>query len=180
VVVDSTKIPSGAALLLTMDEITPYVVHMIRDPRATAYSWSRRKVRRLSGYEEPLMEQGASFSSLQWLGYNLLTEWVRQYCDGKWLRLRYEDLSAHPWDEANALVSWLRLGIERDPFEEPDLVRLLDGHLVAGNPDRFDRGAKRIRPDDRWKKKMSRADRWTATAVSLPLLRKYGYGLRAG
>jgi hypothetical protein len=176
VVVDSTKTPSGAALLLTMDHLAPYAVHLVRDPRATAYSWSRRKVRRLSEYEEPLEEQGPLRSGIQWLGYNLLTEWVsRHWSGGGWSRLRYEDLAIRPRASANDLASWLGVETGRDPFEAPDLVRLTGGHLVAGNPDRFDTGAKRVRPDDRWLDGMSERDRWAVTALSLPLLRRYGY-----
>ena len=175
VVIDSTKIPSGTALLLTMNHLATYVLHLVRDPRATAYSWRNLKVKRFSGYEEPLMEQSLLLSGLQWLGYNLLTEWVSRHCNGEWLRLRYEDLVTHPRAQANALVSWLGVETERDPFEQPDLVRLTDSHIIAGNPDRFDTGIKRVRLDDRWLQEMSSTDRWIVTAVSLPLLHRYGY-----
>lgn len=179
VVVDSTKVPSGAALLMMVDQVEPYIVHLVRDPRATAYSWSKRKVRRLPGYEELLREQGLVNSSLQWLGYNLLTEWVSRRYDGEWSRLRYEDLATNPQVEANALASWLGVGTSRDAFEEPDLVRVGGEHMIAGNPDRFDVGAKRVLLDDRWLKGMGRRDRWMVTVLSLPLLSRYGYRLSA-
>jgi Sulfotransferase family len=175
VVIDSTKTPSGAALLLMMDHLSAYILHLVRDPRATAHSWSKRKVKGFSDYKEPLMEQGVLYSSLQWLGYNLIAERVcRRRGDG-WLRLRYEDLAAHPRAHANALVSWLGIQTGRDPFEQPDLARLADSHIIAGNPDRFDTGTKRIRPDNRWIEAMSTADRWMVTALSLPLMLRYGY-----
>jgi hypothetical protein len=177
VVVDSTKIPSGAALLATMDHLRPYTVHLIRDPRATAYSWSKRKARRLCGYEEPLLAQGPLKSAAQWLGYNLLTEWVYRHWDGGWRRLRYEDLAAQPSANADSIISWLGVETEVGPFEEPDLVRLAGGHQVAGNPDRFDTGAKRVRPDNRWIEGTREVDRWVVTSLSLPLLRRYGYRL---
>jgi hypothetical protein len=177
VVIDSTKMPSGAALLLTMDHLDPYVLHLVRDPRATAYSWSKRKVRRVSGWEELLTEQGAVRSGLQWLGYNMLTEWVSRRCDGGWLRLSYENLATQPQGQSNAIASWLGIETDRDPFEEPDLVRVVDSHMIAGNPDRFDMGPKRIRLDERWLKGMDKSDRWIVTALSLPLLYRYGYHL---
>jgi hypothetical protein len=177
VVVDSTKIPSGAALLMTMNDPIAYFVHLVRDPRATAYSWSKRKVRNLAGYREHLVRSGPLSSSLRWLGYNLLTEWLSRRCDGEWLRLRYEDLATHPRVQVNVLASWLGLETERDPFEERDLTRLGAGHMIAGNPDRFDTGTTRVRLDDRWLKGMGRSDRWIVTALSLPLLHRYGYRL---
>jgi Sulfotransferase family len=177
VVIDSTKIPSGAALLLTMNHLTTHVVHLIRDPRATAYSWSKRKVGHLSGYDWTLMEQGPLLSGLQWLGYNLLTEWVSGLGKGEWVRLRYEDLVAHPRAQANALASWLGVETERDPFEQSNVVRRTGNHMIAGNPDRFDTETKRIRLDNRWLTEMGSSDRWIATALSLPLLHRYGYHL---
>jgi hypothetical protein len=175
VVVDSTKIPSGIALLMTMPYLKTYVVHLVRDPRATAYSWSRRKVVRISGHEETLTELTPLSSGLRWLGYNLLTEWVDRRCGGEWFRLRYEDLATHPRAKADAFVSWLGIEGGKDPFEEPDLFRLTAGHMIAGNPDRFDTGVKRVRLDDRWLKGMKKRDRRLVTALSLPLLHRYGY-----
>ena len=49
--------------------------------------------------------------------------------------------------------------------------------MIAGNPDRFDTGTKRVRPDDRWLKGMGGADKRVVTALSLPLLHRYGYHL---
>lgn len=175
VVVDSTKIPSGIALLMTMSHLKTYVVHLVRDPRATAYSWSRRKVEHISGYEETLTELSPLSSGLRWLGYNLLTEWVARRCGGKWFRLRYEDLATHPQAKADALVSWLGIEGGKDPFEEPDLFRLAAGHMIAGNPDRFETGTKRVQLDDRWLKGMNKRDRWLVTALSSPLLHRYDY-----
>jgi hypothetical protein len=177
VVVDATKTPSGAALLLMMDYLSAYILHLVRDPRATAHSWSKRKVKGFSNYRELLMEQAPLLSGLQWLGYNLLVERVCRRRGGGWLRLRYEDLAVHPQARANALVSWLGVQTGRDPFEQSDLVRLADSHIIAGNPDRFDTGIKHICPDNRWIEALSAADRRAVTALSFPLMLRYGYRL---
>ena len=39
VIVDTTKIPGEAALLPRLPGIVPYFVHLVRDPRAVAWSW---------------------------------------------------------------------------------------------------------------------------------------------
>ncbi|HEX7838698.1 MAG TPA: hypothetical protein VF469_14580, partial [Kofleriaceae bacterium] len=43
VIVDSTKIPGEAALLPSVEGIDPLYLHLVRDPRAVAHSWSRQK-----------------------------------------------------------------------------------------------------------------------------------------
>ena len=43
VIVDSSKRPSDAALAALLPGVDTYVVHLVRDPRAVAYSWRRRK-----------------------------------------------------------------------------------------------------------------------------------------
>src|SRR5215471_9290777 len=43
VIVDTSKNPACAAALLHVDGIVPVTVHMVRDPRAVAYSWLRPK-----------------------------------------------------------------------------------------------------------------------------------------
>lgn len=179
VVVDSTKIPSDAALLTRMHHLSPYVLHLIRDLRATAYSWSRQKTRFVpGGWEEKLTETHALSSGLQWLGYNLFTERVFRHRRGGWSRLRYEDFVADPQAHADAITSWLEVDPNDGPFEGPDLVCLAGRHMIAGNPDRFDADAKRTRRDDRWLERIRRRDRWIATALALPLLHKYGYRIR--
>lgn len=130
-----------------------------------------------SDYREPLMEQAPLLSGLQWLGNNQLAERVCRRRGGAWLRLRYGDLAVHPQARANTLVSWLGVQTGRDPCEQPDLARLADSHIIGGNPDRFDTGTKRIRPDNRWIEAMSAADRRAVTALSLTSMLRYGYRL---
>jgi hypothetical protein len=43
VIVDSSKGPVDAAVLGAVQGITPYYVHLVRDPRAVIHSWSRKK-----------------------------------------------------------------------------------------------------------------------------------------
>lgn len=175
-VVDSTKVPSGAALLATRDDLESYVMHLVRDPRATAYSWSKRKTRQIAGWEETLMEAGPLNSAMQWLAYNLLAERVSGSCP-TWSRLRYEDLVADPRLRANEVVSWLGVEPENDPFEDDERLRPSESHTIAGNPDRFEAGTIRVRPDERWLREMKGRDRLLVTTVCLPLLRRYGYPL---
>jgi hypothetical protein len=54
-------------------------------------------------------------------------------------------------------------------------VTLGVNHTVMGNPMRLDQGPVRLRLDDRWKTSMGRMHRGIVTALTQPLLRRYGY-----
>ena len=50
-------------------------------------------------------------------------------------------------------------------------------HTVSGNPNRFDTGSVALRPDQAWKKDMNPRNRNLVTALTFPLLYRYGYPL---
>jgi hypothetical protein len=57
-----------------------------------------------------------------------------------------------------------------------DRVALLgENHGVMGNPSRFLTGEVELREDDEWKRAQSPGDRRLVTALTLPLLVRYGY-----
>lgn len=41
--IDSSKRPSDAALLRLLPDVEPFYLQLVRDPRAVAFSWQRRK-----------------------------------------------------------------------------------------------------------------------------------------
>src|SRR5687767_10909790 len=91
-IVDSSKYPAEAAALLQRSDVDLRVVHIVRDPRATAYSYLRAK-----RYIEP-MSPAASTS--HWVGFNLASELVGRAANaasnGRYLRVRHEDLTEDP------------------------------------------------------------------------------------
>jgi hypothetical protein len=48
-------------------------------------------------------------------------------------------------------------------------------HTASGNPMRFATGRVRVRQDDTWQAAMLASKRRTVTALTLPLLMRYGY-----
>ncbi len=48
-------------------------------------------------------------------------------------------------------------------------------HSIAGNPDRLRAGPVEVRLDDGWKREMMPGDRRLVTALTWPLLARYGY-----
>ena len=153
------------------------MVHLVRDPRATAYSWSRKKL--LIPPDRYFRQLTPVQNSVAWLRRNAVLEaLVRPRLRGRYLLLRYEDFIRGP---RAAVESICRLAGEPDaelPFVSENVVRLAPNHTVGGNPARFESGETTIAPDDEWRTAMAPRARRLATLPSLPLLRRYGYPLR--
>jgi hypothetical protein len=54
-------------------------------------------------------------------------------------------------------------------------VWLGPAHTVSGNPVRFQQGWTRVKPDLEWREKLAGGQRRVISAVTGPLLAKYGY-----
>lgn len=176
VIIDSTKYPSHGFVLRSVPGIDLTPVHLVRDSRAVAYSWKRKRARPEVHWEQQYMPRfGGAQSSYRWMRANLLMEVLRKSCPGS-VRIRYEDFIADPAAAIGAIVG--RLG---DGVGSPTPGRrttLGENHTVAGNPLRFKRGEIELRLDDEWKERMAPGDYRSVTAMTLPLLRLYGYRSR--
>jgi hypothetical protein len=170
VVVDTTKIPGEAALLPHLSGIRPYYVHLVRDPRAVAHSWSRPK--------QYVHDMPARTSTAYWHGFNLASRAITRRYPDRSLFLRYEQFMADPVATVDEL---LRL-CGADPTANPvrgRTVELHPNHTVTGNPDRFVIGPTEIRDrDDSWRTGLSASSRVAAVALSWPLFGRYGYRYR--
>ncbi|RMI45518.1 sulfotransferase [Actinomadura harenae] len=168
-VVDSSKFASDAALLSGLPGIEATYVHLIRDPRAVAWSWMQPKA--YTG------RRSALNSTLNWAGFNLAAEAVGRAHRADALHLRYEDLVRNP---RGAVADILELiGSEGpNPVAADGTVELGGNHTVTGNPNRFGRGRTRIDEDRRWHTALPRSQRAATTLLALPLLRRYGYETR--
>lgn len=175
VIVDSSKDASHAFALANLDGIDLHVAHLVRDSRAVSHSWLRKKVKyEVVGREQDYMDlRGPAASSVGWVRSNLLVEPLRIYASS-YTRVRYEDFVAEPRSTLRRLLR--AVGEDREPTlaGEHKLWLGVD-HTVAGNPNRFRRGDIELRLDEEWKERMSRADQLTATAMTWPLLLRYGY-----
>jgi sulfotransferase family protein len=174
VIVDSTKNATEAFLLSMLTDVELYVVHLVRDPRAIAYSWSRKKI--LIPPERYFRQIGPVQSSVAWLRRHAVIEaLLRRRLRGRYLRLRYEDFVREP---RAAVESISRLVGESDdalPFVSDHVARVAPNHTVGGNPSRFKTGDLALKPDDEWRATMTPRARLLATLPALPLLRRYGY-----
>ncbi len=167
VIVDTTKIPGEAALLANLPGITPYFVHLVRDPRAVAQSWSHEK--------DYCYLMPARTSTAYWHGFNLASRAITRRYPERSHFLRYEEFIADPAGTIDVLLR--RCGA--DPAANPmrgRMVELHTNHTVTGNPDRFRTGATLIRDrDDSWRTELPAAAKLAAVTLSWPLFRRYGY-----
>jgi hypothetical protein len=169
VIIDSTKIPGEAALLPGVEGIDPVYLHLVRDPRAVAHSWSRQKD---YAYVMP-----ATRSTAYWVGFNLASRAIVKRHPGRSMFLRYEDFIREPAATIHALIE--RCG--GDPSHNPVRGRtaeLRTNHTVTGNPDRFRSGRTEIRAfDGTWRSELSIGAKLATLALAWPLLARYGYPL---
>ncbi|WP_162233127.1 sulfotransferase [Nostocoides japonicum] len=173
-IVDSSKLPPYGLLLDGRPELEVRILHVVRDPRATAFSWQRSKPTHDLGNDELMPKLQVWKSSALWALWNVLTLLVWGRSD-RYLRVRYEDFVADPEPTMRAIAEHCGFSDASLPFVDPTTVTLAPTHSVAGNPARHSRGEIRIRPDDEWTRAMSRSARWTVTTITAPALLLFGY-----
>lgn len=175
VVVDSSKLPTYGRVLDALPGIDLRVLHLVRDPRAAAWSWKRAKTQTDVGAAGRLMEQrGAAKSALLWRLWNGVGEHWWSATD-RYLPVRYEDFAAAPRATVEGVLSWLGEDPAAAPFADERTARLGGSHGVSGNPDRFRTGLVTIAPDERWRDHLDERDRRVVSALAGGVARRHGY-----
>ena len=174
-IVDSSKVPSGAALLTRMPGVEPYLLHMVRDPRAVTYSWMRAAPPPEKRKNAAPIYQRPASSTVHWLVRNALTERLASAFPQRHKRLRYEDFAARPRAVIEGVLEMTGTPVNEGPFLGDATVMLEPNHTIAGNPSRFRSGEIALRNDDRWRSEQPAGPRLTSTCLAFPLLRRYGY-----
>ncbi|MGI9157364.1 MAG: sulfotransferase [Marmoricola sp.] len=158
VIVDSSKYPVDAIVAAGLPGYEVYVVHMVRDPRAVAYSWSRRKdVRDKATGGGILPRVGMLRSTVVWQLYNsvIATADRRVVGRARYLRLSYEEFASRPEEVLTRVLELVGERPSDPPLINDSQVELSATHSAGGNPDRFRSGKTTIRLDSAWKANMS-------------------------
>lgn len=171
VVVDTSKPLVHGAVLAAMPGVELTVLHLVRDPRATAFSLQRLKPPDIPDKVPPLR------SALVWAAWNAAAPALAAHPGvDRWIGLRYEDLVRSPRQVVGSLVDGLGLAPGRAvPFLDERTVRFAPDHTVAGNSNRHSVGDVRLEPDDEWATAMTMRARTTVTVASALTRRRYGY-----
>ena len=173
VVVDSSKRAQDAAVLAGLPDVDLYVLHMVRDPRAVAFSWGRRdKTIRVAEGTRPMGSRGLLSSVSRWMENGVGAMALRPHLPSeRWMFLRYEDFATQPRATISRILAFL--GEDGpEPFVDDDTVELHVNHTVAGNPNRFKVGPVTIRLDDEWRRRMPRHRQVLVQALTWPLRRR--------
>ncbi|MEV6341883.1 sulfotransferase [Actinoplanes sp. NPDC051851] len=179
-IVDSSKVPSGAALLPQMGGVEPYLLHMVRDPRAVTHSWMRVTEQPDRGKPAVMDQHNPADSTMHWLVWNTFSERLARTYPNRYLRLRYEDFARAPRATIDELFAFTGVAPLEGPFLDDTTVMLQPNHTVSGNPSRFRTGEITLRADERWRKEQPLGPRLAVTAMALPLLHRYGYRVSVG
>ena len=174
VIIDSSKEPHYSAILDSLPGMELFFLHLVRDPRAVAHSWSRTKVHGGFGPDHGMPRRGVVSCAMYYWVSNLGAEAIWRRRRGRYLRVRYEDLIADP---TAVLTSIWRFA------EEPVDVSFVQGrraligplHTSWGNPNRFERGEIELHEDDAWRREMAVGWRALSTLLTWPWLVHYGY-----
>lgn len=173
VVVDSSKSPAYSYALDMVPSVDLYVVHLVRDPRAVAYSWQRKK--KVDPKMEGLMVRYSPFrSSVIWSAWNIVTEafWSRR--PSRYLRVRYEDLVTDPEKTLGRILALTDENVPLPHIKDRE-IELEATHTTSGNLSRFRTGTVELKPDEQWRGSMDVKDRELVAALTWPLRKRYGY-----
>jgi hypothetical protein len=177
VVIDSSKNASLAYCLRWSTGIDLKVLHVVRDARGVAYSWTKQVARPETDGHDEMTRYSPSRSAVLWNAHNTAFALLgRRGVDVR--RLRYEELIADPVATTAGLAQWLGVPAELD-FLAPGQVTLGSCHSAAGNPMRFTTGVLQLRRDDAWRTKLPGGQRRLVGAMTAPWLGRYGYPVLA-
>lgn len=176
IIVDSMKRPSHVYMMRDMPGVDLRVVHLVRDSRGVAYSnlkWVQRQDATKANFRTRRPPWKAAG---RWLWINLAFHALARLGVSS-LMVRYERFVGEPKRELERIARFA--GSEAGPddltFIEGNEADLLVDHLVAGNRMRLESGVLRLKVDQGWRTGLTRSERRVVSAVTWPLLRRYGY-----
>lgn len=175
-IVDASKDMSTLYLLREMEDVKLRVLHLVRDSRAVAYSWTREKLRENVVGEVAYMDRySPQRSAFDWIYRNRMTEMSRGRTDG-YMRLHYEELIAEPTEVIGRIARFIELPEPNLDFIEGGEIEFSkESHALAGNPMRFQKGTIKLRMDSAWQNEFKKADKAIVTMLTWPMLRRYEY-----
>jgi hypothetical protein len=178
VVVDSTKYPLHGLFLSTLPEIDLVTMLLVRDPRAVAHSWQRRRLRPEVHWEKREMPRhGVVRSALAWDVSNYLTQLLDRGGDRFRLQ-RYEDFLENPLGTIDDIASF---ALGTATANSPDIFdkQSRQLHTIAGNPVRIGSEQVQVRPDDEWLRQLRPHKQLAVDICCLPGMRRYDYKLHS-
>lgn len=156
---ESTRDPLRPLYLARFADEEPWVIHLVRDPRANVASIMRHK-------------RGVDVAEAARRWWRANTEALRSRTEidpSHWIALRYEDLCADPQDVMNSITT--ALGVQRATL--PDDFKTMDHHIL-GNEMRLGKTG-RVILDTRWRDQLGDDELAIIERQCRPLAEELGY-----
>jgi hypothetical protein len=164
VVIDSSKLALHLKYLLQSPALKIKVIHLLRDGRAVTTSMLGH------GLKRETRAKTIETAAVWWRDSNATAERVlTRLPSSQWLQIRYEDLCCEPQPMLERLCEFIGMDPDRIVMD----FRAKQQH-VLGNDMRL-KSTSEIRPDERWRKELSKEDLAVFKAIAGDLNRKYGY-----
>lgn len=179
VVVDSSKHVSTAAFLRQVPAVDLRILHLVRDSRGVAFSWTKQvKMTEVVAGDEEMERLHPLRSAWRWDCWNGLFSLLGRMGVPSSL-LRYEDLISDPAGGVETVLALAGLHGSRLLVTDEG-VRVDPVPSLGGNPSRFRTGTVPVRVDEAWRRELPATSRLLVTALTAPLLAAYGYRLGGG
>ncbi|CAN5328223.1 hypothetical protein BH20ACT24_BH20ACT24_23760 [soil metagenome] len=171
------KHPWQGAVLARAADARVRWVHVVRDPRDTAWLWMTGTVK--MGGPLPISTAGIV---ARWGRYNVIPPLLSGIEGVPYLRVRFESLSREPGATLDRVLRFVAAGGHPPaaPVSDHSLIvldrdtgpcRLVD----ADFRNQHETAAARLPETDRWRQEMPTMARVAVTAVTLPMMRAFGY-----
>jgi hypothetical protein len=189
VIVDSSKGMPCALVLRQTPGLDLRLIHLIRDSRGVAYSWSKRGVQQPQYSRHPTLartfmdRRGVWRSAIRWIVVNVAFDLLCR-SDMPHIRLQYESFAGNPSVSVGRIMGLVGTEtalpqsaprVSRVASSQSDATPVPLNHSLGGNRVRFEQGEIRVRKDEEWRTRMPTRARLAVTVLSLPLLVMYGY-----
>lgn len=176
VVVDSSKHASLAYCLRWSPKIDLRVLHVVRDSRGVAYSWTKQVRRPESPTGDQMTRYSPARAAMLWNAQNAAFSLLaRRGVPVR--RVRYERIIQRPKRVIASLGRFCGLELAESDYNfiGDGWADLGPSHSAAGNPMRFTVGRIPLRSDEAWTEDLPEATRRMVSTLTRPLLGRYGY-----
>jgi hypothetical protein len=177
-VVETSKEPNFASLLTRIPGNDVRIIHLVRDSRAVAYSWTRQKRMPSPIGDQQFMQRfGPGEAATRWLISNVAFHALAKR-SAPYLRISYEDFVGNTRAVLGEISTFaVEQLVPPSTSLERGRVKLGGHHIFSGNPMRATTGWLEMRVDDAWQTALPANQFAEVTAITWPLLRVYGYAL---
>lgn len=173
--VDSSKSPELAYAMVLCETITPYTINLVRDPRAVAISWAKRRGMDEEGTDDYLRKRAREWQTRQdMLGI------FAQLTPDRFMTLPYEELTAAPRAMIAKILGWAGRDTATDNFSADDQATVTwDGlHLCPPINESILKARHTditIRAAESWRDENLKHARDVVEQTVFPAAERYGY-----